>query len=66
MPTDPARSRAARGILPGAAPGHTGFTGTSVWIEPERGAIYVLLANRVHPRVPRRDFGCCGSIRAAG
>jgi CubicO group peptidase (beta-lactamase class C family) len=27
--------------------GHTGFTGTSVWIEDER--IYVLLTNRVHP-----------------
>jgi len=27
--------------------GHTGFTGTSVWIDGER--IYVLLTNRVHP-----------------
>ncbi len=30
--------------------GHTGFTGTSLWIDPERGRIYVLLTNRVHPR----------------
>ena len=29
--------------------GHTGFTGTSVWIEPERGYAAVLLTNRVHP-----------------
>ncbi|QYN18122.1 serine hydrolase [Amycolatopsis sp. DSM 110486] len=29
--------------------GHTGFTGTSLWIEPERGRFYVLLTNRVHP-----------------
>ncbi|WP_424952874.1 serine hydrolase domain-containing protein [Deinococcus sp.] len=28
--------------------GHTGFTGTSVWIEPERGYAAVLLTNRVH------------------
>jgi CubicO group peptidase (beta-lactamase class C family) len=30
--------------------GHTGFTGTSIWIEPEIGFAAVLLTNRVHPR----------------
>jgi CubicO group peptidase (beta-lactamase class C family) len=29
--------------------GHTGFTGTSIWIDPERGAFIVLLTNRVDP-----------------
>jgi CubicO group peptidase (beta-lactamase class C family) len=29
--------------------GHTGFTGTSVWIDPVRDRIMVLLTNRVHP-----------------
>jgi len=29
--------------------GHTGFTGTSVWIDPQRDKIMVLLTNRVHP-----------------
>jgi CubicO group peptidase (beta-lactamase class C family) len=29
--------------------GHTGFTGTSLWIEPEAGVFSVLLTNRVHP-----------------
>lgn len=29
--------------------GHTGFTGTSVEIDPERKRIFVLLTNRVHP-----------------
>jgi CubicO group peptidase (beta-lactamase class C family) len=29
--------------------GHTGFTGTSVWIDPARDQIMVLLTNRVHP-----------------
>jgi CubicO group peptidase (beta-lactamase class C family) len=29
--------------------GHTGFTGTSLWIDPERRLYAVLLANRVHP-----------------
>ena len=28
--------------------GHTGFTGTSVWIDPERGVFVVLLMNRVN------------------
>lgn len=29
--------------------GHTGFTGTSLFVEPGRGRYYVLLTNRVHP-----------------
>lgn len=29
--------------------GHTGFTGTSLWIEPERELFVILLTNRVHP-----------------
>ena len=29
--------------------GHTGFTGTSIWIDPERGLFVVLLTNRVNP-----------------
>ena len=29
--------------------GHTGYTGTSLWIDPDRGIYVVLLTNRVHP-----------------
>jgi CubicO group peptidase (beta-lactamase class C family) len=29
--------------------GHTGFTGTSLWIDPDRRVYVVLLTNRVHP-----------------
>ncbi len=57
------RGCAAAGALPGSAFGHTGFTGTSLWIDAERGRVYILLTNRVHPRVRefsmnavRRDF----------
>lgn len=39
----------ATSMLSDAAYGHTGFTGTSVWIDPERDRIMVLLTNRVHP-----------------
>lgn len=35
------------GAIGGA--GHTGFTGTSMWIDPEAGVASVLLTNRVHP-----------------
>lgn len=35
--------------MPAAAFGHTGFTGTSLWLDPERGWYAVLLTNRVHP-----------------
>lgn len=29
--------------------GHTGFTGTSLWIDPDADLVAVLLTNRVHP-----------------
>jgi CubicO group peptidase (beta-lactamase class C family) len=29
--------------------GHTGFTGTSIWMDPERGVFVVLFTNRVNP-----------------
>ena len=29
--------------------GHTGFTGTSIWLDPERGLFVILLTNRVNP-----------------
>ena len=36
--------------------GHTGFTGTSIWIDPERDRIAVLLTNRIHPEVREIPF----------
>jgi CubicO group peptidase (beta-lactamase class C family) len=46
-----------------SAIGHTGFTGTSLWIDPPRDRYAVLLTNRVHPTrandriaAVRRDF----------
>lgn len=29
--------------------GHTGYTGTFVWIDPDNKMVYILLTNRVHP-----------------
>lgn len=35
--------------LSASAIGHTGFTGTSLWIDPEQDLYVVLLSNRVYP-----------------
>jgi serine-type D-Ala-D-Ala carboxypeptidase len=37
------------GRWPPSSVGHLGFTGTSIWIEPERALIVVLISNRVCP-----------------
>lgn len=42
--------------MPRRAFGHTGFTGTSVWIDPEADRIAILLTNRIHPAVRAGDF----------
>ena len=49
-PSPGGRSLAGRHFGP-ASVGHYGFTGTSVWTEPNRVWVVVLLSNRVHPRV---------------
>jgi len=38
--------------------GHLGFTGTSIWIDPDNEVVIVLLTNRVHPtRKNNRIYG---------
>ena len=46
---------------PGTA-GHTGFTGTSLVIDPAAGSFVILLTNRVHPS---RDRGSINPVRQA-
>lgn len=37
--------------------GHTGYTGTSFWVDPTNQLIYIFLSNRVHPsRSPNRLY----------
>ena len=36
-------------LLPLGSFGHTGFTGTSLWLDPSSGTYVVFLSNRVHP-----------------
>ena len=37
-------------LLPVGSFGHTGFTGTSIWIDPTTRTFIIVLANAVHPR----------------
>ncbi|MGB8987863.1 MAG: exo-beta-N-acetylmuramidase NamZ domain-containing protein, partial [Candidatus Sulfotelmatobacter sp.] len=37
-------------LLPIGSYGHTGFTGTSIWIDPTTQTYIILLTNAVHPR----------------
>lgn len=34
--------------------GHTGYTGTCVWVDPKENLIYIFLSNRVHPKVSNK------------
>jgi CubicO group peptidase (beta-lactamase class C family) len=41
---------AAGRALPPDSYGHSGFTGTSCWIDPHRDRVFILLTNRTHAR----------------
>jgi CubicO group peptidase (beta-lactamase class C family) len=43
--------------------GHTGFTGTSLWIDPDRDMFVILLTNRVHAARARRPSKVISDIR---
>ena len=44
--------------------GHTGFTGTSLWIDPDRDLFVILLTNRVHAPKARRPAKVIADVRA--
>ncbi|MFE2378949.1 serine hydrolase domain-containing protein [Streptomyces sp. NPDC059398] len=58
---DPAGSPVGDSFGP-ASYGHTGFTGTSLWVDPAAGRYAVLLTNRVHPS---RDGDGITAVRRA-
>lgn len=47
---------AAHGVLPDDSFGHTGFTGVSLWIDPDAGRAYLMLTNRIHPQARTIDM----------
>jgi CubicO group peptidase (beta-lactamase class C family) len=54
----PSGTNTAGQLMSERAFGHTGFTGTSIWIDPEHDVFVILLSNRVNPTsVNPRIFG---------
>jgi CubicO group peptidase (beta-lactamase class C family) len=45
----PSRRSSSGRFFSASSFGHTGFTGTSIWVDPERDVFVVLLTNRVNP-----------------
>jgi len=53
----PSGMSSAGTLLDSTSIGHTGFTGTSIWMDPTRGLAIVLLSNRVHPTRNNAKWG---------
>jgi len=47
-----------------SAYGHVGFTGTSLWIDPQRDMFVILLTNRVHAARARRPATVIADVRS--
>lgn len=58
----PNGSNSAGHLMKRPAFGHTGFTGTSIWMDPSRDLFVILLTNRVNPT---RQNTRIGGVRAA-
>src|SRR5580704_9526957 len=52
-------------LLPVGSFGHTGFTGTSIWIDPTTHAYVILLTNSVHPRGKGNAIGLRSKVATA-
>lgn len=60
----PSGSYGSGHYLSPSAFGHTGFTGTSIWIDPERDMFVVLLTNRIHEARARNPLKVIGDVRS--
>ena len=52
-------------LLPVGSYGHTGFTGTSLWIDPTTRTFIILLTNAVHPRGKGNVVGLRSKVATA-
>jgi uncharacterized protein YbbC (DUF1343 family)/CubicO group peptidase (beta-lactamase class C family) len=50
-------------LFPLGSFGHTGFTGTSIWLDPASETFIVFLSNRVHPRIDPKQPADVNSLR---
>ena len=60
----PSESSSAGHYMTGQSFGHTGYTGTSIWIDPLRDIVIVLLTNRVNPTRDTPKFGMLRGVVA--
>jgi CubicO group peptidase (beta-lactamase class C family) len=58
----PTGRNSAGHLMSSRAFGHTGFTGTSIWMDPARDLFVILLSNRVNPT---RENNRIGGVRTA-
>jgi uncharacterized protein YbbC (DUF1343 family)/CubicO group peptidase (beta-lactamase class C family) len=52
-------------LFPVGSFGHTGFTGTSIWIDPSSNSFVILLANSVHPKLRPAITSIRGRVASA-
>jgi len=50
-------------LFPVGSFGHTGFTGTGLWLDPASETFVVFLSNRVHPKLDPKKPADVGSLR---
>ncbi|HET9065315.1 MAG TPA: serine hydrolase domain-containing protein [Gemmatimonadales bacterium] len=60
----PSGRSSAGTIMSARSFGHTGFTGTSIWIDPTRETIIILLTNRVNPTRNTPNFSLVRAVVA--
>lgn len=60
----PSENSSAGSYLSARSFGHTGFTGTSIWVDPARELVIVLLTNRVNPTRITPNFGMLRAVIA--
>ena len=53
----PTATTPAGHLMSANAFGHTGFTGTSIWMDPDRDVFIILLTNRVNPTRANTKIG---------
>jgi len=53
---DPDKTLLTSPLASDATYGHTGFTGTCAWNDPESGLVYVFLSNRTYPTMNETKF----------
>jgi CubicO group peptidase (beta-lactamase class C family) len=47
-------------LAPSSVFGHTGFTGTCFWVDPDNQLIYIFLSNRVYPSRTNKQLTTLG------